>query len=560
MATETAPTQLSSLASLPATDSHRMGAAIVALAFGAITLVFGPFAGDAWPHIPAFVPVYQGVTAACYLLACYILVSDFRQGGSLPLLCLAAGSFWTGAMLVLQLLSVPNLFVPGRLIGGDQTTIHLWMWWHLGPPVYSLAFAWFEARRTQPVGDPRERSYALLTAGSVTVFAVLAVFGIVTRGHSSLPHFNVGPDYSLLNTTGVGPAVTLLTVLALAAVWRVTRGRTVLQLWLAISLVALVFDNVITLLGARRDSVGWYVGRVEALMSAAMVLFVYLHQVGRMTRGLAASAAELQEEAARRSRVEAELVHSSKMDALGQLTGGIAHDFANLLQVVRNDLQIVSLRTRDEATAKAVASASRTVERGERLIQQLLAFARRQPLEFTVFDVNERLSEMDDLLKRTAGHATLRLELSPELWPALADAQRFDLAVVNLVANARDALKDSGGEIVVRTRNAADALPDGLSGEFVCLSVLDNGQGIDPSIMDRVWEPFFTTKPAGKGTGLGLSTVYGFVKQSGGSVSITSSVGMGTEVRLYLPKGTQAQRYGAQKAPEPSTVVRLARR
>ena len=264
----------------------------------------------------------------------------------------------------------------------------------------------------------------------------------------------------------------------------------------------------------------------------------------------------------RRAQAEAELRQAQKMEALGQLTGGVAHDFNNLLTVLQGALEMLSGRQMNDQLQSRVDMALRTVERGERLTGQLLAFARRQPLMMATIDLNAQLRRMTELLARTVGSGVvIHTDLAPDLWPANADATQLELAVINLVLNARDAMPN-GGELVIRTfketspLQAVPRLPAN-DGEFVGLEISDTGIGMPPEVAARAFEPFFTTKEAGRGTGLGLSMVYGFARQSGGSVSIRSQVGIGTTVRMLLPRSRPApepDRAGATDLPQSTSA------
>jgi len=257
------------------------------------------------------------------------------------------------------------------------------------------------------------------------------------------------------------------------------------------------------------------------------------------------TARRLRREMNRRTLAEAELHQAQKMEALGQLTGGVAHDFNNLLTVLQGSLEMLSGRQQNDQLQARVDTALRTVERGERLTEQLLAFARRQPLVLATIDLSAQLRRMAELLARTVGSGIkMRTELAPDLWPVDADATQLELAVINLVINARDAMP-GGGALRIRTFNRA--VPAGGApeqpikvGDFVGLEISDTGHGMPPDVAARAFEPFFTTKEAGKGTGLGLSMVYGFARQSGGSASIRSDVGRGTAVTLLLPRRRSA--------------------
>jgi two-component system NtrC family sensor kinase len=254
-----------------------------------------------------------------------------------------------------------------------------------------------------------------------------------------------------------------------------------------------------------------------------------------------ATARRLNREMHRRTRAEAELHQAQKMEAMGQLTGGVAHDFNNLLTVLQGCLELLSGRQREPTLQARVEMALATVERGERLTSQLLAFARRQPLAVARLDLNDTLREMAELIARTVG-STVRVEtdFAPDLWPVDADATQLELAVINLAINSRDAMPEGG---VLRVRTFKTTLPEGVLGEagdFVGLEISDTGTGMPPEILARAFEPFFTSKGPGKGTGLGLSLVYGFARQSGGSASIRSEVGRGTAVTLLLPRAREA--------------------
>ena len=240
---------------------------------------------------------------------------------------------------------------------------------------------------------------------------------------------------------------------------------------------------------------------------------------------------------------EDRLRRSQRMEAIGQLTGGIAHDFNNLLAIILGNLELMQELASLPLDARELAmEAMGAGERGAELVRRLLAFARKQQLEPRAINLNERLPEIVHLLKRTLGEAVqVSTHSAPELWDALADPTQVDDAVVNLAINARDAMPD-GGMLIIETANVfldqdyADGHIDVVAGEYVMLAVSDTGMGMSSEVAARALEPFFTTKPAGQGTGLGLSQVYGFVKQSGGHVSIYSEPTRGTTIKLYLPR------------------------
>jgi signal transduction histidine kinase/CheY-like chemotaxis protein len=274
-------------------------------------------------------------------------------------------------------------------------------------------------------------------------------------------------------------------------------------------------------------------------------------KVEERTHDLAQANDRLTAEIAERERIEARLIQAQKMEAVGQLTGGIAHDFNNLLTAVVGSLDLLIRRTDDEKVLRLARNALQAAERGAKLTAQLLAFSRRQRLSPTAVDPNKVVSGMADLLSRAIGtHISIEMRLDPSLWRALADPTQLEVMILNLAINARDAMP-GGGRLRIETRNVAEvpqALAAELSpGEYVALSVADDGCGMAPEILARAFEPFFTTKNLGKGTGLGLSQLYGFARQSGGTARIESEVGTGTTVTIYLPR-TKAEAHEQPRA------------
>jgi signal transduction histidine kinase/AmiR/NasT family two-component response regulator len=243
---------------------------------------------------------------------------------------------------------------------------------------------------------------------------------------------------------------------------------------------------------------------------------------------------------------EAALYEAQKIEIVGRLTGGVAHDFNNILAVVVGNLELARVRLDPgHAVMKRLDAALQSANRGAGLVQQLLAFARRQTLQPAVLDLNRHIGESRGTLQRLLPpNVRVETRLSPGVLPIRVDPGQLEAAIRNLAANARDAMPN-GGTLRVETRNAgaADtAALIGLSGEFVALTVSDTGTGIPPEIMPKVFEPFFTTKEVGTGSGLGLSMVQGFARQSDGTVCIDSTPGQGTSVTLYFPRTAEAPR------------------
>ncbi|AQR72827.1 PAS domain-containing hybrid sensor histidine kinase/response regulator [Sphingomonas sp. LM7] len=251
----------------------------------------------------------------------------------------------------------------------------------------------------------------------------------------------------------------------------------------------------------------------------------------------------VEQEVAERREAEEALRQAQKMEAVGQLTGGIAHDFNNLLTVIIGNVDTVLRRFESGADPRArrsLESALKGAERAASLTQRLLAFSRRQPLEPKTIDVARLLAGMSDLLTRSISESiAIQIVTETNLWRVEADPHQLENVILNLAVNARDAMP-AGGGLTIDARNVEvgeEAARDGaLPGDYVAISVSDSGIGMSPETVAKVFDPFFTTKEVGKGTGLGLSMVYGFVKQSGGHVTIDSTEGEGTTVRLFLER------------------------
>ena len=247
---------------------------------------------------------------------------------------------------------------------------------------------------------------------------------------------------------------------------------------------------------------------------------------------------------------EAAHERSLRLEALGRLTGSVAHDFNNLLTVIVGNLEQLRDYSEDAFVQHGARAALEAAVRGERLVHSLLAFARRRPLCHRVFDLNAMIRDMEPLLRQSLGtNIELVPALAPGVWPVETDVSQTEMAVLNLVVNARDAMPDEG---VLRIETANVVLAgerDGLHGIFVALTVADTGCGMPPEVLAHAFDPFFTTKADGKGTGLGLSMVYGFARQSRGTAVIRSQANAGTSVTIYLPRSVTP--FGADQVPSP---------
>jgi PAS domain S-box-containing protein len=248
-------------------------------------------------------------------------------------------------------------------------------------------------------------------------------------------------------------------------------------------------------------------------------------------------------------RAREALFQSQKLESIGKLTGGVAHDFNNLLMIIYSSLEMIEIKSAQPAQVlKLVEHAKAAVTRGSALTQRMLAFARKQELRTDIVDVRELVNGMTDMLQRSLGpRVRLETNLPEELDNIAIDANQFELAVMNLAVNARDAMPDGGKlslsacNVTINPNHSTGLVP----GNYVCFAIADDGLGMDEQTMTRAAEPFFTTKGVGKGTGLGLSMVHGLMEQSGGRMAIASSLGKGTRVELWLPNAATDHERGA---------------
>lgn len=286
-----------------------------------------------------------------------------------------------------------------------------------------------------------------------------------------------------------------------------------------------------------------YLGIAAIVTMACLVIAV----LGASYASLRNAHQKLRAEIEGREKAEEALRQSQKLEAMGQLTGGVAHDFNNLLMIATGGLDLLERTTDPLKIEKLKAGIRQAMDRGAKLTQQLLTFARRSPLRPEVIDVGDRLKGMDTLLDRSLGEAvSVEIQLPTNLWPIEVDPSQFEVAVLNIVLNARDAMP-KGGTIIINGQNVS--AQDGQ--ELVKLAIVDSGTGIAPDMISKIFEPFFTTKGVGQGTGLGLSQVYGFAKASKGDVIIDSELGRGTTIALLIPRSLLA-------APSKNGVTREA--
>jgi len=276
---------------------------------------------------------------------------------------------------------------------------------------------------------------------------------------------------------------------------------------------------------------------------AALILAVSVRlTTQRHRRALERNNAALAREIADREHTESQLRQAQKVEALGRLTGGVAHDFNNMLAIIIGNLDLALKRMNEDRPRRLVQNALEGAQRAAALTNRLLAFSRLQPLEPKPTDLNKCVTETSNLLHRTLGeNIVIETVLGAGVWRALVDTSQMENAILNLAINARDAMPN-GGKLTLETSNTyldqsyADGHDEVVAGQYVMLAITDTGVGMSAETMAKAFDPFFTTKPVGSGTGLGLSQVHGFIKQSGGHVKLYSELGIGTSVKLYLPR------------------------
>ncbi|MGA8402195.1 MAG: MASE4 domain-containing protein, partial [Stellaceae bacterium] len=519
-----------------------------------------PFAKVPLLHVDAFIPAYEAALILIDAITAVMLFGQFRWSRSPGLLLLGAGYLYDALLVAPHLLSFPGALSPTGLLGGGQTTAWVYMFWHAGFPAFVIAYALLNARDIRR-GKGNDSIDAAMVGLTIIATVALAVgLTAVAAHHETLLPTLLGTDNSYQPAYPIAVSIAWASSLAAIVVVWLQRRHTVLDLWLMVMLCAWVFDIALSaVFNAQRFDLGFYAGRAYGLLAASFVLGVLLTETGGLHSRLAAAkalldeyarglearvrarTAELEAEIAERQKAEAQLHQSQKMEALGQLTGGLAHDFNNHLGIIIGNLDLLgdgSTLTADQK--ELVDEALAASFNGAELTQRLLAFARRQPLRPARIDVNKLIEDIIRLLRRTLGERVeISLNLDPEIPPITADPSQLETAIANLANNARDAMP-KGGRLTITTgvryldAEYATEHAEVAPGGYVLIEVSDTGTGMPPEVIARVFEPFFTTKEPGKGTGLGLSMVFGFMKQSDGHINVYSEPGRGTTFRLYL--------------------------
>jgi signal transduction histidine kinase/CheY-like chemotaxis protein len=504
-------------------------------------IVTVPFVRLPLGRIPPFSPGYEAAIWIADTLTAVLLFSQFSRLRSRAVLLLAAGYLFVACLAIPHALSFPGVFSPAGLIGsGPQTTIWLYVFWHAGFSLFVLAYALSVRRQRDSVPWPPAMAIGITTMS--VALAAVALTALATAGHDLLPVVVRDGDYSALAGKGISPAIWGVTAASLAVAWH-RSAPTLLELWLMAAMVANLADVTLSgIMASNRQDLGFYAGRIYSLMGAVCVLIALLFEMNRLYAAVADALALAESRNVELARSREEFARVQRFEAIGQLVGGVAHDFNNLLTVITGALDLTLREAAlSQKTRTLLDMSLAAAHRGAGLTGQLLTFARKQVLRPEVLNPNEVIAGLETFIASSTGERVqLVTDLSPVLWPVRLDRSQFETALVNLVVNARDALKGQG-HIVISTRNVvvgADSATDLPAGDYVLVCVKDAGIGMEPEVAARAIEPFFTTKEVGKGSGLGLSQAYGFARAASGSLRITSQRGEGTEVEIYLPKSS----------------------
>jgi signal transduction histidine kinase/CheY-like chemotaxis protein len=504
-----------------------------------------PFARIRLPRIETFIPISETILAVNTSLTAGSLFLAFRRSRLRAIFCLASGYLFTSLLAAPVMLTSPGVdSSSGLLSASPQTSTWLDTFRNASFPLFVIGYALIARHAVVSRRSRRGMSADMILAVAGAVAGVCVLTFLATAEHQVLPRIMVDDSYTT-SMVAVSAAVCMLCLAALTVLGS-RRPYSALDLWLMVVVVAWMFDVALSsAFNAGRFDVGFYAGRLYGLLAVSLVPITLLVEASRLYGRLDQALAVAEERNAELARSREALAQAQRLEAIGQLTGGIAHDFNNLLTVVLGNLELILGAHSDaEKIQRWARGAMRAAQRGERLVRQLLTYARRQVTHPDTVNLNQLIVNIENLIRGAIGEQIeIVTILSPVLAPAQIDPAQFETAMLNLAINSRDAMA-SGGRITIETQNiAVDRQsvaidPEITPGSYVMIAVSDSGAGMTPAVLARAFDPFFTTKGAGKGSGLGLSQVYGFAKTAGGYVRIYSEPGIGTTVKLYLPQSS----------------------
>jgi signal transduction histidine kinase/CheY-like chemotaxis protein len=514
-------------------QQRAIGAACALLTVTALCLL--PFADRPLARLPEVAGVFGSLVAVADLITCLLLATRVGNDASPSIRTIACAYLFSGLMALLHVITFPGaLLADAPLVGSRDTVGLLFLTWRFGFSLMLLIGVSLDQRHAARQPAP----VAMIRAAVLTVVTVALCLFLAVWIPDHLPDVTGG-------AFGRGPwlaawAAAIICVAALIIIWRTKRLRRTLYLWIGFVLLANALGLCMSETGGARFTVGWYAARAYAVLASGVVLTLLLQEVLKLQRTLTSSvtmlgqrAEELQAEIHRRETAERRLARATQLELVGQLAGGVAHDFNNHLHIIGTRLELLRRRGDDRAGIhEDLVVLARTLRRAQGLTQHLLSVSGRRTLQPQRLNLGLWLPQCMDLLRSLVpANVWFQVDVQPDTWDVCIDAGELESALTNLVANARDAFNGSSGRIDVEVRNRpADA--DGSGAFMVEIAVTDNGCGMPPDVAQRAFEPFFSTKESGRGYGLGLSQVQSFVDRSQGTASITSQPGAGTTVRL----------------------------
>jgi signal transduction histidine kinase/CheY-like chemotaxis protein len=530
---------------------QRLALAMTALLLATAALVV-PRAAWPLPPLPQVSATYGAATAMIQLATFWLLMSAPRKPRSHVVI--AAAYLYGGLMALLHLLTFPGAVVPGVPVFGSPNAVSwLFIAWRAGFALFIL-WAVLVAKADAAPGAPQPDAVPMLAA---VLGALAACVAAQFSDAAALQRINGREVFSVFSVAG-SYAAGVVAVTAIGLIWQRGLFRRSIYVWLVFVLAAEAVGVWLSTFSGGRYTLAWYTTRIEGLAASAVVLLMLARHFRRLQAYLAETVAvlkartdALQAEVHRRERVEVKLEQARKLEAVGQLGAGLAHDLNNILQVITGRLAVLQRRAGAVADADA-AVILRNIRKGEALTRQLTLLSGRRSMSARPLDVGRTLADIAEGVRPLldARHE-LVLRADDDLPHATLDGVELEIAVTNLVTNARDAMPE-GGPIELIAERRADAA-DGLG---LRIQLKDRGVGIAPAVLSRVFEPFFTTKEPGKGTGLGLAQVYGFVVASGGTVDVDSAPGQGTTVTMTFPAQPEAAAAAAVEALEPRPLPR----
>ena len=520
-----------------ATLRQRRIALLICVSLIVATMVFFPLAQTKWPKIPAFLSMNQVAIFGAYLITAYLMFGHSRATGSKALLHLSAGCFYTATVVAIQFLSFPAQFIEGQaLLGGPQTATWLWLMWHVGPAVSILLYAWRELRHPASADAGAQPEHTSRPTVLVMVLAIAGTIAMVTQFHDWLPVLDVDGDFSRLTSSGVAPALQMLLVFSLVLLWRASRFRHVLHLWLGITLVAIFFDITLTAAGASRLTLGWYFGRLGALISSFAMMFVYLSEINRSHRQSMRAVDQLgtaqvqiiehlHEEIRVRKDAEEQLQHSYtqllqltdhqeaiRNDERRRIAIDIHDDLGQTMMALKIDISMLHARAgkshpRLNVEVKRVLG---TIDSAIKSVRAIINDLYPSALELGLVPAVEWL--LDQVGRRHAIHCTLQV-IDDSVGEALD--KRQTAAIFRI-------MQESLANIVRHAQASEVKVSLDLNEQLLSIWIEDNGVGMLPG--DR-----------SKTKSFGLKGIKQRIDAFGGTLHIDSQPGKGTALSIRMP-------------------------